>query len=157
MSGSYRIATSDDYDTLGEVMFNAVWANPSPYTDAERNAWVSEPRKGADWAERLAGQIIIVFEDAGQIAGFMSLVPETGYVDFAYTLAAARGRGVFRELYARIENHAREKGCKRLTTHASLSAHPAFLAVGFSVVQEEVVEIADQRLRRFEMAKLLTD
>ena len=157
MSGAYRPATPEDYDALGEVMFHAVWANPSPYTDDERRAWVSAPRIGADWAERLAGQMIIVFEEAGQIAGFMSVVPETGYVDFAYTLAAARGRGVFRELYARIETHARENGCAHLTTHASLSAHLAFLAVGFSVVQEEVVEIADQRLRRYEMAKSLTD
>lgn len=156
MSGSYRLATPDDYDALGEVMFEAVWANPSPYTDAERKAWVTAPRKGADWVTRLSGQHIVVYEEPGRIAGFMSLVPDTGYVDFAYTLASARGRGVFRELYSRIEIRARDHGCSRLTTHASLSAHPAFLAVGFIVLREEVVEIGDQHLRRFEMAKPLT-
>ena len=149
-----RRAGPADHDVLGAVMYDAVHNGPSRYSEAQRRAWMPEPRRGADWDERLAGQIIVLAEHDGEIAGFMSLEPPD-YVDFAYIRPAWQGRGLFRRLYNAIEGIAREDGQTRLTVHASLMAQPAFSAVGFEIVTPETVEIRGETLDRFAMEKRL--
>ena len=68
-----RRATEADFDALGEVMFAAVREGESPYTEAQRQAWVPEPRRGAAWRTRLLSQEIIVAETDGRLLGLMSL------------------------------------------------------------------------------------
>lgn len=151
---SFRWAKPSDFDALGRVMYDAVHTEPSPYNEFQRRAWVPEPRRGMQWANRLKGQQIIIAEADGAITGFMSLAPGN-YIDFAYIRPSGRGTGLFRELYQRIENRAFASGAKRLRTHASLSARPAFDSVGFKVVTPEDVEISGFSFQRFEMVKSL--
>lgn len=163
---------ADDFTALGQLMFDAVHAAPSPYNEQQRMTWLPQPRRGSEWNARLAAQKVLVAEDALCVmAGFMSLevIPQkpkkkpdqhkSGYVDFAYIAASARGSGLFRALYRQIENCARQQGLTLLSTHASLMARPAFAAMGFTVLHEEAVEMtgADgpQMLRRFAMEKPL--
>jgi putative acetyltransferase len=150
----FRWATADDFAALGQVLFDAVRLGPSPYTEAQRRAWVPEPRGGAGWIDRLAPQHIAIAETDGAIAGFMSLA-ERGYVDLAFIRPAHRGSGLFAALYQRIEDKARQRGEARLSVHASLAARPAFLRQGFVVTAEEEVESHGERLARFTMEKAL--
>jgi len=154
MTSNFRWAVAADYDELGRVMFDAVRSGDSPYCEFERAAWVAAPRSGGEWARRLSRQDIIVAEENGAIAGFMSLAA-SGYVDFAYIRPAARGRALFRALYECIEEKARRGGVRRLWVHASLMAQPAFKAVGFTVLRAEDVTLNGATLRRFEMEKPL--
>jgi len=149
-----RIANRNEFGELGRVMFDAVHASPSPYTQAQRNAWISAPRHGAQWDERLASQTIIVGADGERILGFMSLA-QKGYIDFADIRAEARGVGLFRKLYEEIEKFARLNEVDRLWTHASLSAQPAFSSFDFSIVKKEQVPLGVQKLTRYEMEKNL--
>jgi putative acetyltransferase len=149
-----RRAGPADHDALGTVMYDAVHNGPSRYSEAQRRAWMPEPRRGADWDARLAGQIVVLAEHEGEVAGFMSLAPPD-YVDFAYIRPAWQGRGLFRRLYNAIEGIARESGQTRLTVHASLMAQPAFTAVGFDITQPETVEVRGEKLDRFAMEKRL--
>ena len=149
-----RWATEADFDALADVMFAAVREGESPYTEAQRQAWVPEPRRGAAWRARLLSQEIIVAEADGRLLGFMSLA-ERGYIDFAYIRAEARGAGVFRELFKRILDRARAKGVPLLWVHASLTAEPAFAALGFVVRHQEQVTIGGEVLDRFEMEMIL--
>ncbi|WOE75811.1 GNAT family N-acetyltransferase [Alterisphingorhabdus coralli] len=159
MSGSaiqFRIAGPKDYAALGQLVYDAVHAEPSPYSPAQRFAWMPEPRKGSDWDARLAKQHIVTAEDeTGTIIGFVSLEPQDdprhGYIDFAYIRGEARGMGLFRRLYDRIAAYALGAGQTRLTVHASLAAQPAFAAMGFTVTAEEEVAIGSEALRRFAM------
>jgi putative acetyltransferase len=153
-----------DYTAAGQLMFDAVHALPSPYSDNQRAAWMPRPRKGEAWNARLAAQQLLVAEDiSGAMMGFMSLelrsAQQGGYVDFAYIATQARGSGLFRRLYEHIEKRAKAAGLSSLSTHASLMARPAFAAMGFTVLHEETVEMtgADgpQMLRRFAMEKPL--
>ena len=147
-----------DYDALGQLMYAAVRHGPSRYSEDQRRAWVPAPRSGDDWHRRLANQAIIIAERDGIYAGFMSLEPGgegRGYLDFAYIRPAYQGTGLFRRLYARIEEKARETGLTRIDVHASLMAQPAFSAVGFEIVQPEQVRIGDQVFDRFAMEKRL--
>lgn len=118
-------------------------------------AWVPERRGGAEWAARLDGQAIAIARDETRFVGFMSLVPE-GYIDFAFIRPDAQGSGLFKRLFAMIEDKARSQNEPRLWTHASLMAQPAFAAVGFTVVEHQVVRIGDENIDRAMMGKVLT-
>ncbi|MHA3916494.1 GNAT family N-acetyltransferase [Halovulum sp. GXIMD14793] len=151
MTQAARWAVPAEYDALGQLFHAAVHAEPSPYTKAQRQAWMPEPPNGARWHDRLDGQRVAMVCDDGQSPlGFMTLRSD-GYVDLAYILAAARGHGVFRRLFALIEQEAQALGLTHLSTHASLAAQGPFKAVGFEVVRHEVVQRDGEHLKRAEM------
>jgi putative acetyltransferase len=149
-------ATPADYDSLGDIVFDAVRNGPSKYTEAQRAAWVPERRGGEEWAERLKGQVIAIARNETRMVGFMSLALE-GYIDFAFIRPEAQGSGLFRRLFAMIEDKACFQNEPRLWVHASLMAEPAFAAVGFTVVERQLVPIGDESLERAMMEKLLSE
>lgn len=149
-----RRAQAQDADALGEVMFDAIHKGVSKYTEAQRAAWQSTPNSGAKWAERLAEQDVWLAEEAGTALAFLTLRTD-GYVDMAFVRGEAQGRGLFRRLYQKLERSALDAGHRRLWTHASLMAQPAFLAVGFRVIRHESVARLGETLDRAEMEKAL--
>ena len=149
-----RWSVDRDADMLALVFHAAVRDGPSPYSDSQRQAWSPEPRSGAPWSARLAALETAVAEEDGALLGFMSLEPPD-YIDLAFILPEARGRGLFRALYDAIEARAIDLGAARLRVHASLMAEPAFQAMGFRVIQRERIERACQMLPRADMEKLL--
>ena len=58
---------------------------------------------------------------------------------------------MFRESFKRILDRARAKGLRLLWVHASLTAEPAFSALGFVARRREQVTIRGEVLDRFEM------
>jgi putative acetyltransferase len=149
-----RWAVATDSAALAQVMFRAIHEGPSPYSSAERVAWLPQAHGGAGWDARLAAQNVVLAESGAGVLGFLSLC-EDGYVDLAFILPDARGRGLFRALHGRIETTARDAGLGRLYTHASLMAEPVFRSYGYGLVQREVVTRGDQVLRRALMEKPL--
>lgn len=125
----------------------------SPFSALRRPSTGSGVRE--DWAARLEGQVIAIARDETRFVGFMSLAAQ-GYIDFAYIRPEAQGSGLFRRLFAMIEDKARSQNEPRLWTHASLMAQPVFAAVGFAVVERQLVEIGGESLQRAKMEKLLT-
>ena len=152
---SIRWANGADYPVLADAMFDAVRNGPSQYNERQREQWVPRPRDGAEWVQRLDRQAIALAEAPERILGFMSLAPG-GYIDFAYIRPEAQGSGLFRRLYALIEQRAARGGEARLWVHASLMAEPAFAAVGFMVTERQHVSIGDETFERFCMEKHLT-
>ena len=146
----FRWADGSDYDALAELMFDAIRTGDSPYDEQQRRAWLPVARSGPEWEARLASQDIILAEAQNRVAGFMSLAAG-GYIDFAYIRPDAQHSGLFRRLFQRIEERARSRGDRLLWVHASLSAQPAFAAMGFTIRHGEVVELGGQQLERFEM------
>ena len=149
-----RKGSAADYDTLGEVMFDAIHNGPSKYTDAQSNAWAPIPRSGPDWANRLSQKDVIIAEHGRAVMGFMTIEPG-GYVDFAYIRSSAQGSGLFRRLFAEVMKRAEAAGETELSTHASLMAQPAFAAMGFEIDFHETVEVDGQKLARARMIKTL--
>ncbi|WP_299735192.1 hypothetical protein [uncultured Roseobacter sp.] len=70
-----RWATPADAPELARVFFAAVREGPSPYTQAQRRAWLPEPPSGERWAFRLARLETVVAESEGRITGFMTVEP----------------------------------------------------------------------------------
>jgi putative acetyltransferase len=149
-----RTAEADDYDALGEIMFDAIHNGPTHYTVDESNAWAPALRSGAEWASRLEGKTLILAERGATKLGFMSIEPG-GYIDFAYIRPQSQGSGLFRQLFNQVLAHARKAGESQLSTHASLMAQPAFVAMGFEINVHETVEISGQKLARAQMKKSL--
>jgi putative acetyltransferase len=145
-------ATPTDHAELADVMFDAVRNGPSKYTQAQRAAWVPERRRGVEWDSRLAAKDIIVGRDGVRIAGFMS-IEGGGYIDFAFIRPEAQGSGLFRRLFDMVQVRARAAQEPRLWVHASVMAQPAFAAVGFSVVEQQNVQIDGQIFQRAMMEK----
>lgn len=150
----FRWATADDYDVLADIMFDAVRNGESRYTEQQREAWVPARRSGLEWMERLQRQHIIVAEQDGTAVGFVSLA-EGGYVDLAYIRPEAQHTGLFRQLLTHVVERATANGERRLWTHASLMAEPAFAKLGFTLRKREQVRIGDQDFDRCEMEKSL--
>jgi putative acetyltransferase len=150
----FRWASADDADLIADIMFDAVRNGESRYSEPQRAAWVPAPRSGPEWDARLQGQDILVAEQDGKAVGFISLA-EGGYVDFAYIRPEAQNSGLFRQLLVQIEKRAMEKGERRLWTHASLMAEPAFAKLGFTVRKRERVHLGGQDFDRCEMEKPL--
>ena len=158
MTGKINIrrAKPQDYPALGGVFFAAVRDGAELYTEAERKVWASQLPTGEDWSSRLAAQDMTVAEtDSGTLIGFTSM-DARGYADFAYILLAHQGQGLFRRLYTPLEQAAIERGITQFSVHASLHARPAFAAVGYLVTEEEIIEIEDERIQRFVMAKQIS-
>lgn len=135
-------------------MFTAIREGPSPYTAAQRAAWMTKANSGPAWATRLSQSQVFVTEDDGQITGFMT-VDASGYIDLAYILPIARGQGRFALLLTAIADYARAEDMAKLWTHASLMAEPAFASHGFVVTQREIVVRDGEELRRAAMSKSL--
>ncbi len=150
-----RWAAPSDYDDLADIVFDAVRNGVSKYTQVQRAAWVRERRGGEEWAARLAGQLIVIAHDGDRPVGLMSLASQ-GYIDFAFIRPEAQGTGLFRRLFDTIEDRAILQNEPRLWTHASLMAQPAFAAVGFTVIEHQVVQIGDQHFDRAMMEKAIS-
>lgn len=151
-----RWATREDFETLGQVMFDAIHGGDSPYTAAQRQAWLPAPNRGAIWDARLARQRVAVAEQDGRAVGFMTLGKD-GCIELAFLLPEARGRGLFSALFAQIEAEALARGQDRLWTNASLMAEGPFTAAGFVLESIEHVQHDGERLKRFRMLKWLQD
>jgi putative acetyltransferase len=149
-----RRGTRDDYQLIADVMYEAVRYGRSAYNEAQRAAWLPEPPNGEAWGSRLDAQTVFVAEQGDTIVGFMTLA-EGGYIDLAFVRPAAQGTGVFRRLLKKVENLALDHGERRLWVHASVTAKPAFEAVGFGVIREETVTVRGQSLDRYEMEFVL--
>ncbi|WGW03381.1 GNAT family N-acetyltransferase [Tropicibacter oceani] len=143
----YRWANSGDYDALGQVMFQAIHAEPSPYTQAQRAVWALQPPVGPDWQNRLAAQRVALAETKTGPLGFASLRAD-GYVDLAFILPQARGRGHFRALLNMLIQEAEAQKMPALTTHASLAAQGPFAALGFTLMHHEDVQRGGETLTR---------
>ncbi|SLN49765.1 putative N-acetyltransferase YafP [Roseivivax jejudonensis] len=157
MAGARRIrpARAADLRALAVIFHAAIHAEPSPYTRRQRRAWAPSVPAAPDWELRLAAQEVRVAEESGGITGFMTLGPG-GYVDLAFILPEARGRGVFRDLLRAIEAAARAAGETELVTDASLAAEAPFAACGFTTVLREEVRRRGVALQRARMRKPLT-
>ncbi|MFD2738280.1 GNAT family N-acetyltransferase [Sulfitobacter aestuarii] len=136
-------------------MFAAIREGPSPYTEAQRRAWLSAPCAGPEWSACLAGQQVMLAERAGRVLGFMTM-REHGYINLAFVLPQAQRQGVFTLLLGAFEGLAQQRRLTSLETHASLTARPAFMARGFHAISEETVARGGQYLTRTRMEKTLT-
>lgn len=144
---SYRWARPEDYETLGQIMYDAIHALPSAYSSAQRQAWCPKPPSGPDWNAKLTAQHVAVAAQGQHLLGMVTLGSD-GYLDLAFLLPEARGNGHLRQMVSMIQTRALSLELVAITTHASLTAQAPFAALGFDLLRHETVERLGQQLPR---------
>ena len=148
---SYR---SSDAKMLGMVFHRAVHEVACKrYSTIECTAWSPEPPVSHAWATRLGQADTLVAETQNVLVGFMSLVVNRAYLDFAFVAPEVAGKGVASALYAVLEGRARARGLTQLTTEASLLAEPFFKRQGWRLVERQEVERRGVLLKNAVMQK----
>ncbi|MEY8841444.1 GNAT family N-acetyltransferase [Cribrihabitans sp. XS_ASV171] len=143
-------------DALGLLFHRAVREGAaSAYDAAQRAAWSPEPPAGPDWAERLEQAVTLVAESDGVAVGFMSLEPDTGYLDLAFVLPEWQGKGVASRLLAVLENRARALGLHDLSVEASALARPFLLRHDWQDGPRQEFERGGVSLYNFRMSRIL--
>ena len=90
-----RSGVASDAPALARVFHDAVRIGArEAYSEEECAAWCPDLPEGKPWVERLTGADLLVAEVAGEVAGFMSLVVETGMLDMAFVHPDHERKGV---------------------------------------------------------------
>ena len=127
------------------------------YDEAQRKAWAPQPPDLGIWERRLKPLKVLLAQDAENSDALLGFVgyEEDGHIDLMFTSPLAARRGVASQLLGRAEAALRELGVARLHTEASLLGRPFFARQGFTVKEEQQVELRGAQFRRFAMVKAL--
>ena len=141
-------------DLLGQVLHRAVHEGTvGAYDEAQRMAWSPAPPQGPDWDARLTAGVTLVAWAGRDPAGFMTLLPGTGYLDLAYVSPDWQGQGVAAMLCGLLERCARRRGLAEITTDASALARRFFLKQGWQDGPRQDVTRHGVTLHNYRMAK----
>ena len=122
------------------------------YSPEQIKVWAAAAQNNERWEKRIASQFFIVAESNGVIVGFSSL--ENGsYIDMMYVHFKHLRKGIANLLYKCLNEEAIRLGTKELYSNVSKTARPFFELNGFSVVQENWIEIDGVRINNYKMIK----
>ena len=124
------------------------------YTARQLQAWAPDVIDEEKFGQRCEKRMTWVAEVGGRIAGFSDLEPD-GHVDMLYVHPDFQRRGVARALLHHVEERARTMDLRRLHTEASITAQPAFEAMGYRVVVPQTVTLRGEFLMNYRMEKRL--
>jgi putative acetyltransferase len=126
------------------------------YNQSQVQAWAPDVIDEDRFGQRCESKStwVAVMED--RIAGFSDLESD-GHVDMLYVHPDFQRRGIARALLQHIEESARALDLRRLYTEASITARPAFEAVGFRVILPQTVTVRGESMTNYRMEKRLDD
>lgn len=157
MKLAVRSFVPDDAEALGKVFHRSVREGAAHRYRADQvEAWSPKPPTGDFWRARLTEAQTFVADSNDGPLGFMTLDAK-GYLDLAFVVPEAMGKGVADALYANLERRARTLGIAVLTTQASLLAEPFFARQGWLVARRQEIEIGGVVLANAWMEKVLNE
>jgi putative acetyltransferase len=120
-------------------MRSAVRTAPGPYRADERAAWGSLPALYHRWAMTAGGEVYVVAERSGRIAGYAALrvglgapsPPRASEITAVFVAPPARGRGLGAALVARLVARARRAGAAAVLVDAVAGAVQVYARLGF--------------------------
>lgn len=148
-----RYRTSD-CRRMAELFYETVHSvNAADYTKEQLDAWATGNVDLTAWDKSFLEHFTIVAEETGddgkRIVGFGD-IDSTGYLDRLYVRKDRQRRGIASTICGELENAA---DAAKITTHASITARPFFLKVGYRVVREQQVERGGILLTNYVMEK----
>jgi putative acetyltransferase len=152
-----RQATPADIPQMGQLFYDTITqVNSRDYTPAQVEAWRGGWQNTPGWQAKLAAQYFLVAQaPEGGLAGFGSLCPGTGLLDFLFVSARHQGQGVARQLLQALLGQAARLGLSEVHTEASLTARPFFVHFGFGQAREQQPIIRGVALTNFRMIRPL--
>jgi len=149
-----RDYVESDADALWSIFFNTIRnINRRDYTQAQVEAWAPDLVDSDYWLKRMNGLSPFVAEIDGVIVGYTDLQSD-GLIDHFYCHHEYQGKGVGGALMNHVLALGNSRGVARYYSEVSITARPFYEHLGFSVVQEKVVDLSGQKLRYFLMEKI---
>lgn len=140
-------------EELHQLFFDTVHnVNQRDYTAEQLRAWAPQPYNSVNWASRVQQSEPFVALHNEQIVGFAD-VQSDGYIDFFFCHSQYQGKGVGKALMNYLLNTGRRYGVKRFYANVSKTAQPFFLHYGFTVLQQQQIEVRGQVLTNYLMEK----
>ena len=120
-------------------------------------AWAPRPPDLSLWERRLKPIHVLVAQDAENgeaLLGFIGY-ENNGHIDLMFTSPTAARRGIASRLLGQAEAALRAFDVQELFTEASLLGRPFFERRGFTVKEEQHIELRGAQFRRFAMVKAM--
>ncbi len=151
-----RDATVADIPEIQKLYQDTVLTvNRKDYSQEEVEDWASCGEDASHLCALLAEhRYMVAVNDQNVIVGFTS-INDDGYIHVMFVHKDFQRQGVATLLYQSIEQYAREKGIRRLTSEISITARPFFEKQGFIVDEEQKRKANKLRLTNYIMSKLL--
>ena len=148
-----RYRTSD-CGRMAKLFYETVHSvNAADYTAEQLDAWATGNVDLAAWDKSFLEHFTIVAEEPGddgkKIVGFGD-IDNTGYLDRLYVQKDHQRRGIASAICDELENAV---DAVKIITHASITARPFFLKMGYCVVREQQVERGGILLTNYVMEK----
>lgn len=161
-----------DADGIAQLFHSTVRTiNRQDYSQAQVEAWAPDDIHFRDWSSALLqssnnGKTAInkhtfVAEcdqnnhpQKGVLVGFAEL-ESNGHIDCFYCHKEYQRQGIGRQLLQAMETKAVDWKLDRISAEASITARPFFEAMGFCMIEEQVVSCRGQSFVNFKMVKEL--
>jgi putative acetyltransferase len=144
-----RPALPDDGKQIGQLIFDSVRSiNIKDYSHEQVEAWAPDPFIFSTYGESFA----YVAELGSLIVGFGNIT-DSGYLHRFYIHKDYQRQGIGSLLLEAIESKSRAHGINEITTEASITAKPFFLANGWIVKEQQTKVLRGQTFINFRMLK----
>lgn len=149
-----RAFEPNDAPRVCEIFYRSVHeVARSKYDGAQLDAWAPSIPDPSKWLPKLTEfETHLAVDESGEAVAWISM-SAAGYIDMLFCLPEAGGRGVAGRLYDTVEQIAKERGCLRMTAHASLLAQPFLAKRGWRVEKHESHVRNGVSIPRAEMSK----
>ncbi|NDJ79967.1 GNAT family N-acetyltransferase [Vibrio campbellii] len=145
----------EDAQTLWALFFNTVRnVNRRDYTEQQVKAWAQEGFDSQLWLKKMISIQPFVAELDGVIVGYSDVQP-SGLVDHFFCHHEYQGQGVGRALMTHVLKQAAAKGLDRIYSEVSITARPFYEHMGFTVVNEQQIEVRGATLTNYVMERHL--
>jgi len=145
----------EDAQTLWALFFNTVRnVNRRDYTEQQVKAWAQEGFDSQLWLKKMISIQPFVAELDGVIVGYSDVQP-SGLVDHFFCHHEYQGQGVGRALMTHVLKQAEAKGLDRIYSEVSITARPFYEHMGFTVVNEQQIEVRGATLTNYVMERHL--
>ena len=147
----------EDAPTLWALFFNTVRkVNRRDYTEQQVKAWAQEGFDSQLWLKKMISIQPFVAELDGVIVGYSDVQP-SGLVDHFFCHHEYQGQGVGRALMTHVIRQAEAKGRDRIYSEVSITARPFYEHMGFTVVNEQQIEVRGATLTNYVMERHLDE
>jgi GNAT superfamily N-acetyltransferase len=142
----------EDGKQIGQLIYDTVRSiNRKDYDQQQVEAWAPDSFIFSTYEESFA----YVAEHNGLILGFGNLTTR-GYLHRFYVHKDFQGQGIGSLLLETLEFKAQALGLKEITTEASITAKPFFLAKGWIVKKQQSKFLRGESFINYKMSKKLS-
>ncbi|PMH29927.1 GNAT family N-acetyltransferase [Vibrio lentus] len=146
---------ASDAKALWEIYFHTVRnINVRDYSQEQVEAWAPSDFDSELWQKCLHRIQPFVAELDGRVVGYTDLQPN-GLIDHFFCHHEYQGKGVGRALMEHVFQIGSVRGVSRYFSEVSITARPFYEHLGFTVVNEQEVEMCGVKLTNYVMEKVV--